>query len=177
MGKNICELSLDKNPGAANVFSNCGIPMGMLCLILDMLKGFLPVFIACYFLNTENLAFSLVMTAPILGHALGIFNRFRGGKCISTSFGVVLGLMPVCRIGFLLAIIYILFSVVIKISPHSLRSILSFSIFAVLAAVILCIVGKYSVALGCVLFSLIAVIKHKINPNKVDEKVYAVENR
>ena len=36
----------DHNPGAANVFCLCGVPLGVLCLLLDLLKGFVPVFLA-----------------------------------------------------------------------------------------------------------------------------------
>ena len=131
VGKDICALSEDSNPGAANVFSNCGIKLGMICVLLDILKGFAPVFIATFVLDTSNIAFAAVMAAPVLGHALGIFNKFKGGKCISTSFGVVLGIMPESRIGFLLAILYIVFSTLIKIKPNSRMSIITFSIFAV----------------------------------------------
>ena len=44
--KDICALSPDKNPGAANVFVHCGVPMGLLCLVLDMAKGGVPVALA-----------------------------------------------------------------------------------------------------------------------------------
>ncbi len=158
-GQNICEMGKDHNPGAANVFMNCGIKMGALCLFLDMLKGFLPVFTASLLLDSDNLLFSIVIFAPVLGHALGIFNGFHGGKCISTSFGVVLGLMPISFIGFLLAVIYVLF-VIIRIKPNRLLSILSFSAFAISSTVILLIAEKYSVAIGCSVFSLIGIIKH-----------------
>ena len=45
-GKDVCALRADKNPGAANVFAVCGVPMGLLCLALDMLKAYLPVSLA-----------------------------------------------------------------------------------------------------------------------------------
>ena len=41
-GKDVCALRADKNPGAANVFAVCGVPMGLLCLALDMFKAYLP---------------------------------------------------------------------------------------------------------------------------------------
>ena len=158
-GKDICELGSDHNPGAANVFMKCGVKMGAVCLFFDMLKGFLPVFIASFVLDSKSLWFSLVILAPVLGHALGVFNKFHGGKCISTSFGVVLGMMPVTRIGFLLAIIYVAFCL-IKIKPHTRLSIISFGLFAIGALIFMCIYKKYSIALGCVLFSLVAILKH-----------------
>ena len=170
VGKDVCVLSSDCNPGAANVFVKCGVKLGFLCLFLDMLKGFVPVFIASFVLNTESILFSLVISAPVLGHALGVFNRFHGGKCISTSFGIVLGLMPITRIGFLLAGLYILFSTAIRLRPHSLRSIISFTLFAVGAGIIMCVTKKYCVAVGCDIFSLIAVLKHIIAPNELENK-------
>lgn len=160
MNSDVCAVSSDSNPGAANVFMNCGVALGFLCLALDMLKGFIPVFVAVFFLNTEKLYFSAVMAAPVLGHALGVFDRMRGGKCISTSFGVLIGIMPVSRIGFLLAALYILFSTLIKLKPNRIRSIVTFALFAVGSAVILNIMGKYSVALGCAVISATAIIKH-----------------
>ncbi len=158
--KDVCELSSDGNPGAANVFTNCGVKLGILCLFFDMLKGFVTTFFASLFMNTDNFAFSLVMLMPVFGHSLGLFNRLKGGKCIATSFGVMLGIMPVSRIGFLLAALYIVFSVFVKINPHSLRSIMSFSLFALLSLLILPFFGRVTVALGCVFISCTAVVKH-----------------
>ena len=158
--KNICKLGADHNPGAANVFMTCGVRIGGVCLALDMLKGFLPVFLASFFVDTDSMWFALVIAAPVLGHAIGIFNRFHGGKCISTSFGVVLGLMPVSMIGFLLAELYVLFSTLIRLRPHSLRSIVTYALFLVGESIIMCVYGKYSVAIGCAVLSLAAIVKH-----------------
>lgn len=158
--KNICAIGDDGNPGAANVFIKCGVGYGFICLFCDMLKGIIPVLVASFFLNTENLCFSLVMIAPVLGHALGIFNRFHGGKCISTTFGVLIGILHISRVGLILAILYIVFSTLVKISPNSRRSILSFSLFICISTPPLIIFGYYSIAIGCVGMSLISIIKH-----------------
>ena len=160
VGKNVCELGSDGNPGAANVFMKCGKRLGAICLAADMLKGFLPVFLAFLFLDYNSLLFSLVMISPVVGHALGIFNKFHGGKCIATSFGVLIGILPITRVGFLLAAVYILFSTLIKIKPNSRRSILSFGIFALGALIILLIQNKYSIVIGCTAISMIAILKH-----------------
>lgn len=169
--KDVAAASSDKNPGAANVFMQCGICCGFLCLLLDMAKGFLPVFIARFFLNINNPLFSLVIFAPTLGHGLGIFNSFRGGKCISTIFGTMIALLADSHIGLVLAVLYILFSTVIKISPNSRRSIITFSLFIVFTLAILLPLKKYSIAIGCVLCSALAIIKHVMAPNKIKEKV------
>ena len=158
--KDIGAVSDDHNPGATNVFINCGAAMGFTCLLLDMGKGFLPVFLACQFLDQSNLLFGLVLAAPVLGHAIAPFQHFHGGKCIATSFGVMIALLPISPIGLVLAGIYILFSTLIKISPNRIRSLLVFGLFGIISFVHLVRVGKYSIALGCVVISVTAMIKH-----------------
>lgn len=159
-GKDICRLSDDGNPGAFNVFRHCGAGVGCLCLALDVLKGLVPVLLAAFFTDTNSILFAFVMLAPVLGHAAGIFNRMRGGKCIATSFGVMLGLIPVTYWGLvLLAALYIAFSL-IRLSSNRVRSIIVYSLFAVLSAVVLCLYGFGAAALGCGMISLTAVLKH-----------------
>ena len=160
LNRDVTALSEDRNPGASNVFTNCGPLWGVLCLSLDILKGFIPVFISYHLLNTENLWFGLVMAAPVLGHAIAPLNHFRGGKCIATSFGVLLGLFPVSHIVIVLAVIYIAFSTVLKINPNRLRSIEAFGLFGLISLIILLHRCQYSVAVGCVLISLTAIWKH-----------------
>ena len=150
LGKDVTALAADKNPGAGNVFVKCGILPGFICLFLDMLKGFLPVFLATYLLNINNLWFSLVIFAPAFGHGLGLFNSLHGGKCIATIFGTMIALLPYSHIGFVLAVIYVVFSTLIKISPNSRRSIITFSLFMIFTLIILIPMKKYSIALGCV---------------------------
>lgn len=158
--KDIQALSPDGNPGASNVFINCGIPLGTVCLTLDILKGCLPVLCAEKMLDAYNLRFALVMIAPVLGHALAPLNRFHGGKCIATAFGVMIALLPLTRIGLVLAGLYILFSTLIKINPNRIRSIVTFMLFCLISVTVLTYTKKYSFALGCGGISLIAVLRH-----------------
>lgn len=76
----ITEKSNDRNPGASNVFKNCGVVCGMACLFCDMLKGFLPIFIANLFFGIDNVRFAVVMMMPVLGHAFPALNHWKGGK-------------------------------------------------------------------------------------------------
>ncbi len=160
LNTDICESAPDRNPGAANVFSACGVRMGTVCLICDMLKGFLPVYIGCRLLNTDFPLFAAVIAAPALGHAIAPLNRFQGGKCIATIFGELLGLLPLTPIVLLLAALYIFFSVVIKIDPTRIRSIAVFGLFGISALIVLGLQHSYSVALGCAAVSLTAIVKH-----------------
>lgn len=159
--KDIREISDDHNAGAFNAFKHCGKKVGILCLVSDMLKGFLPVFIASFFVNTRSLLFILVIIAPVLGSALGIFNRLRGGKSIAASGGVVIGLIPVIWIPFvLLAGLFVLLSTLIKIRPNRIKSIVVFLLFGV-SSLALCIAFDYTaVAFGCLIIAIIGIIKH-----------------
>lgn len=162
-GKDVCALRADKNPGAANVFAVCGVPMGLLCLALDMFKAYLPVSLAAQYLDTQSVWFALALAAPVLGHAVGVFNGFHGGKCIASAFGVMLALAltGVSLSGLLLlAGLYIFFSVAVKIRPHRLRSILVFALYGVSAAVFYSLHDEGALALGCGMIAVTGVLRH-----------------
>ncbi len=165
--KDICKLSDDHNPGAANVFIHCGIPLGMLCLLLDMGKGLLPVYFASHLLDPTVLWFVPVILAPVWGHALGIFLHGHGGKCIATSFGVLIALAPISPIGLLsLAGLYIFFSTVWRIHPNSRRSRIVFSLFGVLSTVLLLRQQMFTLAIGCFGIAVTGVLRHKKVPEE-----------
>lgn len=158
--KDVTKLSSDGNPGSANVFINCGIPLGLLCLFLDMFKGFLPVLLAEENYDVRRLSFAILIAAPVLGHAVAPFDRSKGGKCIATAFGVLLALIPQTKIVFLLAGLYILFSTAIRISPNRVRSTVTFALFGTFAAVMLLLKRRAPLAMGCLLVSSIVIVKH-----------------
>lgn len=172
--KDVIQIGKDHNPGAANVFLNCGVPMGMLCLLCDMLKGYLPVYFALNTMNTSDILFSAVIAAPVVGHAVAPMNKGHGGKCISTSFGTLLALLPVTKIVLVLAVIYIFFSVGVKIDPTRVRSIITFSLFGIISVSWFYIRGKYPFSLGCGIISITAILKHSKHfsyiPPKTEEK-------
>ncbi len=160
LDKDIYAISDDHNPGATNVFIQCGASWGFLCLGLDMMKGFLPVFFTSRSLEPTSPLFALVLIAPVLGHAVAPFHHFHGGKCIATTFGEMLALLPFTRIGLVLAVIYIVFSTVVKIQPNRLRSMAAFGLFGAFSAASMLWGENQAIALGCVGISLIAIVKH-----------------
>ncbi len=82
----------DHNPGAANVLRAAGVGWAFLALILDALKGALPVGLAWFFLRMNGWVIVPVALAPVAGHAFSPFLRWRGGKAIAVTFGVWTGL-------------------------------------------------------------------------------------
>jgi glycerol-3-phosphate acyltransferase PlsY len=77
------------NIGATNVSRVGGKPLGILTLLLDILKGFLPVFIAKQ-LGLGDVFLSLLALTAVLGHVFTPWLKFRGGKGVATALGVAL---------------------------------------------------------------------------------------
>ena len=77
------------NIGATNVSRVGGKGLGIVTLLLDILKGFLPVFLAKRMgLNLDALA--LMALAAVLGHVFTPWLKFKGGKGVATALGVLL---------------------------------------------------------------------------------------
>ena len=81
------------NVGATNVARVVGKRHGILTLVADVAKGFIPVIIALS-LGLTPLATASVGVAAFLGHLYPVFLRFQGGKGVATALGVFLGLAP-----------------------------------------------------------------------------------
>lgn len=116
-----------KNTGATNVFRVLGAKFGILVLVLDALKGFLPLIIAEKFgINGSVLVIIGVMA--VLGHTFSPFLNFKGGKGVATSLGIFLYLTPVPML-----ITLILFLIVVGITKFvSLGSVLASIILPIL---------------------------------------------
>jgi glycerol-3-phosphate acyltransferase PlsY len=85
------------NPGATNVLRSGNKAAAVLTLLLDALKGFVPVVLVDQFGSRFGLGegtVALVALAAFLGHLWPVFFRFQGGKGVSTAAGVLLGLNP-----------------------------------------------------------------------------------
>ena len=105
------------NIGATNLARACGRRWGYACFALDVLKGLVPVaaarIVAGRLLEGDSatigpgfLALWLAVgVAAILGHVFPIYLRFKGGKGVSTSFGVGLGLWPYFTVAAVVALL------------------------------------------------------------------------
>lgn len=80
------------NVGTTNVFRVLGVKAGIVVLVCDMLKGYIPALIAAYFFNPWFAIF--VAAAPVVGHMYSIFLKGKGGKGIATGAAVVAALVP-----------------------------------------------------------------------------------
>lgn len=82
------------NIGATNVARNLGKKLGALVLLLDALKGALPV-VGASFLHCELVVVVAAGWAAVVGHCFPVWLGFRGGKGVATSLGVLLVVDPV----------------------------------------------------------------------------------
>ncbi len=86
-----------RNIGATNVNRVLGKKLGLLTLLCDCFKGFLPMWLANYFLTdtgNRDLLIALTGVMAVLGHMFPVYLRFRGGKGVATGLGVFLFLSP-----------------------------------------------------------------------------------
>jgi len=81
------------NIGATNVLRTGGKALGILTLLLDVAKGFAPVWLARYF-GLQPEALSWVALAATAGHIFTPWLKFQGGKGVATALGAILGYHP-----------------------------------------------------------------------------------
>jgi acyl phosphate:glycerol-3-phosphate acyltransferase len=85
------------NPGATNVLRSGNKAAAVATLLLDALKGWVPVVLVSQFGEAYGLGegtLALVGLAAFVGHLWPVFFGFKGGKGVATAAGVLLGLNP-----------------------------------------------------------------------------------
>jgi glycerol-3-phosphate acyltransferase PlsY len=98
------------NLGTANVYRLLGRTAGALTLLGDVAKGALAVALARLTLAPlgawQDTGVALAGAAAVLGHVFPLYLRFKGGKGVATTFGVVAVLAPWAALN--LALVYVL---------------------------------------------------------------------
>ena len=86
------------NIGMANVLRTAGKWPAVITLLGDMLKGFVPVYLARLIIENEWVIAGVALAA-VIGHCWPIFLRFKGGKAVATGAGTTIALAPVVGLG------------------------------------------------------------------------------
>ncbi|WP_369573132.1 glycerol-3-phosphate 1-O-acyltransferase PlsY [Acidithiobacillus sp. IBUN Pt1247-S3] len=81
------------NPGATNVLRLGGKKAAALTLLGDLVKGLVPV-VAARLAGLPDWAVALVALATFFGHLYPVYFRFRGGKGVATTLGILLAIAP-----------------------------------------------------------------------------------
>jgi glycerol-3-phosphate acyltransferase PlsY len=126
-----------KNVGATNAGRVLGRRFFLIVFLLDVLKGFLPTLLAGQILfqsgvsrQVSFLLWLVVGFAAIAGHNWPCWLKFKGGKGVSTSLGVVLAIYPYYTFPGLIAMAT--WIVLVKISGYvSLGSVIAAAVFAI----------------------------------------------
>jgi glycerol-3-phosphate acyltransferase PlsY len=91
------------NLGASNTFRSLGVAPGVTVLVLDIAKGFFPVYIAGKLALTNGLPVHWLTLAcafaAVFGHMYSIYLKFSGGKGIATAAGGFLAIQPYALLG------------------------------------------------------------------------------
>ena len=126
------------NIGATNVLRVLGKKLGYTVFALDTLKGFLAVRVAYVIASGINsgidhreLAGITAGLGCILGHTFPVWLRFRGGKGVATSAGVLLGLMPIAVISVFMVWL-LLFQITRYVSVASIGAAAALPVFVLL---------------------------------------------
>ncbi len=82
------------NIGATNVYRVMGKSWGLLTFFLDALKGFIPAYFFAQWSGSHESMGVYCGLIAIIGHSFPIFLRFKGGKGVATSAGMLLGVAP-----------------------------------------------------------------------------------
>jgi acyl phosphate:glycerol-3-phosphate acyltransferase len=150
------------NIGATNALRILGKPAGITVLLVDALKGYSSVkFLVpmlAHFGLVENIETVQLLAGifTVIGHNYTCWLKFKGGKGIATSAGVVLAWMP-----FVLGIVLAVWLVVFYLSKYvSLASIAAAAALPIAAKLMGHREGKFTVAL---VLGLLAIYKHKAN--------------
>lgn len=150
------------NTGATNSFRVLGKPAGFIVTFLDIFKGFITVFFPLWFpvhaqgpISTFFTHGLIVGIFAIIGHVYPIYLKFKGGKAVATSAGVVLGVNPI-----LLLILAVIFFGVLYLTKYVSLS----SIIAAISCVIGSLIIHDYILFGMSAFvSIILIFRHRSN--------------
>lgn len=160
------------NVGATNAARVLGWKLGVMVLLFDAFKGMIFIVIARKF-ELSDIYVVLIGLAAILGHSYSIYLKFKGGKAVATSLGVMLVLIPkviiILVIVFLLIVIFSGYVSLASISVAGLLPILTYIMYNNIIALLSLVVG------------ILVIWRHKSNIKNLlegkEDKFYDKANR
>ena len=160
------------NIGATNVRRVLGRDWSLICFALDFLKGLLPVIFIGHALGGRwpigyGMGGIIAAIAAVLGHIFPIWLKFKGGKGVATSLGVVAGIafIPVL-IGGIAWLIVFHFSRMVSLA--SMVAVTVIALFALGSQLISASIGWPGVILLAIIAALV-IIRHKDNIKRIHD--------
>lgn len=150
------------NIGATNVGRILGRKWSVAVAAFDMAKGGIVLVVGMASGVTDPLVLGLSGFAAVIGHDYPVWLSFRGGKGISTTYGVVFVLNPVAALG-AGAIWYATLKLSRYVSVASMVSLWSMPVFMVFLA------APAAYVVSCVGLAALGVLRHSGNIRKILE--------
>ena len=145
------------NLGATNTFRILGSKAGIAVTLLDILKGTAATLIPLYIdTNIHPLVFGVI---AVIGHMFPVFAKFKGGKAVATSGGILLGYQwPL----FLVAVAVLL--ITLKITKMvSLSSIILAVVAIIYTTIYALYTGDYPFLIVIIILSSFIIYRHRAN--------------
>ncbi len=173
LGKDVRKMG-SGNIGATNVHRAAGRKAGIIVLFLDIVKGFVAIWLADLITRGDVVGLALAAAAVMVGHCYPILLRFKGGKAVACFIGAFLYLAPVPLLFTLL-----IFLAVVALSKYiSLGSIIGALLFP---AVMWFVQRPPQPLLFAAIFSAALIIyRHRANIGRLirgTENVFSLKSR
>lgn len=145
------------NLGATNAFRILGKKAGIIVTLSDILKGTIAVFLPLLF-NVEVNQLIIGIFA-VLGHTYPLFAKFKGGKAVATSGGIILGINPL-----LFVIMVLTFLLTLYISKYvSLSSMVT----GVISTIVAIFFNDFGMVTLLTLLTIFVFYRHRENIKRI----------
>src|SRR5690625_1078030 len=148
------------NLGATNTFRVLGMKAGTIVVLADILKGTIATLIPLIF--DVEISRLLIGIFAVLGHTYPLFARFKGGKAVATSGGVILGISPL-----LFIVMVVSFLTTLYISKYvSLASMIT----GIITIIVSFFIGDILLIIVVSLLTIFVFYRHKENIKRIKNK-------
>ncbi|WP_042223668.1 glycerol-3-phosphate 1-O-acyltransferase PlsY [Oceanobacillus manasiensis] len=148
------------NLGATNTFRVLGFKAGSIVIVTDILKGTAATLVPLLF-NADVYTLVIGLFA-VIGHTYPLFAKFKGGKAVATSGGIILGINPL-----LFVIMISTFLISLYLSKYVSMSSIITGFVAIIASLLFQDTGLIIVTS---LLTLFVVYRHKANIKRIRDK-------
>jgi acyl phosphate:glycerol-3-phosphate acyltransferase len=148
------------NIGATNVLRTGNRPLAATTLVLDALKGTVPVLIALHFWGEDAALVAGIFA--FLGHCFPVWLGFKGGKGVAVMIGVLLGLC--WPVGLIFCAVWLVIALTQRYSSLSaLTAAITSPIFAYVAGLLGWTEKGGALAAVAAVLALILIYNHRVN--------------
>lgn len=156
------------NVGGTNVLRSAGPGLAVLTIILDILKGFIPVLMIYLFFPSSYILYIVASVSVLIGHVFPVFLKFKGGKGISTAGGLIIAtcVLPISGANLALRLAPAIIIVLTVLIIFFITRIMSLgSIVATIINPIMFFIFRYDnfVIIAAAIWSAIILIAHREN--------------